>query len=231
MAAGTLPGAPPNAASRLFGDGLGRATVFAERLAEEGVLRGMIGPRETGRLWERHILNCAALREAVPRGVSVIDIGSGAGLPGIPLALARPDLAITLIEPMRRRTDWLESVVAELGLTVTVVRGRAEERAVTERLPGADVVTSRALAPLDRLARWSLPLLQRGGTVLALKGANADTEVERHRDAVSRAGGGEPSVLRCGVGVLEQPTRVVRIKRVGLSKERDGQRKRTRRSR
>lgn len=231
MAAGTLPEAPLGAASHLFGDRLDLATAFAQQLADEGVLRGMIGPREVSRLWDRHLLNCAALRELVPADAEVIDVGSGAGLPGIPLALARPDLTVTLLEPMRRRTEWLEFIVAQLGVSVAVVRGRAEEHAVLGRLPRADVVTSRAVAPLDRLAGWSLPLAKAGGVVLALKGAGAGTEIGRHRDAVRRAGGGEPSVLTCGADTLEQATRVVRIERVGSPKQRDGQRKRTRRSR
>lgn len=156
--AAELPPAP-EAARAVFGERLADAVRYAELLADAGVRRGLIGPREVPRLWERHLLNCAVLSDVVPEGVSVCDVGSGAGLPGIPLALTRPDLRITLLEPLLRRTIFLQEAVEELGLgNVTVARGRAEE--VAGRLTPVDVVTARAVAPLDRLAGWGLPLLR-----------------------------------------------------------------------
>ena len=147
----------------LFGDRLAAARRFAEHLAGSGVERGLIGPREAPRVWERHVLNCAVVAELMPEGARVVDVGSGAGLPGIPLALARPDLHVVLLEPLARRVDWLREVVADLALPVEVQRGRAEDADVRRRWEGADVVTARAVAPLHRLAGWCLPLLRIGG--------------------------------------------------------------------
>lgn len=204
----------PAVAARVFGDGLPGAEHFAALLERFGVERGLIGPREVERIWDRHLLNSAVIGERIPAGASVVDIGSGAGFPGIPLALARPDLTLTLVEPMARRVDWLAEVIEDLGLAVTVLRGRAEERAVRAQLEPVDVVTSRAVAPLGRLTGWSLPLLRQGGMMLALKGASARDEIERDEAAVARAGGGTPKVSECGVGVLEIPTTVVIVERV-----------------
>ena len=161
----------------MFGsDRLPLAEAYAALLATEGVVRGLIGPREAPRLWDRHLLNCAVLGEAIPADVSVCDIGSGAGLPGLVLAIARPDLRITLVEPLLRRTTFLEEVVDQLGLSgVTVLRGRAEE--VKER-HGFDVVTSRAVAPLERLLRWSMPLVAPHGALVAMKGSSVAEEIE-----------------------------------------------------
>jgi 16S rRNA (guanine527-N7)-methyltransferase len=202
-------------AAGLFADRLPLAHRFAEHLTTSGVERGLIGPREAPRIWERHVLNCAVVAELVPDGARLMDIGSGAGLPGIPLALARPDLAIVLLEPLARRVEWLEEVVADLGIDVRVERGRAEETAVRRRWEGADVVTARAVAPLARLAGWALPLLRPGGTLLAVKGASAPAEVERDAAQVRRAGGGPPSVVHCGTGTVDPPTTVVVIERTG----------------
>jgi len=201
------------AARVLFADRLPLARRYAELLAGDGVVRGLIGPREALRIWDRHLLNCAAVASFVPDGASVTDVGSGAGLPGIVLALARPDLTVVLVEPMARRTAFLEEAVAalDLGERVSVVRGRAEELA--ERLPLASIVTARAVAPLDRLAAWCLPLTSVGGRVLALKGASVLDEVMAHRAAVARLGGGSPVVRRAGVDLLPEPTTVVEIVR------------------
>ncbi|HEU5473126.1 MAG TPA: 16S rRNA (guanine(527)-N(7))-methyltransferase RsmG [Actinophytocola sp.] len=196
-------------AEDVFGPGLARAVRYAELLAEHGVERGLIGPREVDRLWDRHLLNSAVIGELVPRDARVVDLGSGAGLPGVPLAIAAPDLEITLLEPMARRVEWLEYVVATLGLAVTVVRGRAEEPAVRRQLADADVVVARAVAPLAKLTEWALPLLRTGGTLLAMKGASAVDEVTRDRDAVARAGGTEPRIESCGVKVVTDPATVV----------------------
>jgi 16S rRNA (guanine527-N7)-methyltransferase len=198
----------------VFGDRLPAARRFAEHLVTSGVERGLIGPREAPRIWERHVLNCAVVAELVPDGARVVDIGSGAGLPGIPLALARPDLGIVLVEPLARRVDWLREVIADLGLAVEVERGRAEEKAVRQRWEGADVVTARAVAPLARLAGWSLPLLRPGGLLLAVKGASAQEEVDRDAAAVRKLGGGSPRVERCGAGVIDPPSTVVVVERV-----------------
>ncbi|MFC3386598.1 16S rRNA (guanine(527)-N(7))-methyltransferase RsmG [Couchioplanes caeruleus subsp. azureus] len=202
------------AAEAVFGERLALAGRYAELLATDGVVRGLIGPREAPRLWERHLINCGVMSEIIPIGASVIDVGSGAGLPGIVLAVARPDLTITLVEPLARRTAFLSEAVTALGLdaTVTVVRGRAEDLAGGPPAP-ADVVTARAVAPLDRLAGWCLPLAAVGGRLLALKGASADEEVAEHRAAVARLGGGEPVVRTCGAGLIDPPSTVVEIVR------------------
>jgi 16S rRNA (guanine527-N7)-methyltransferase len=201
------------AARTLFGDRLDLAAAYADLLATDGVVRGLIGPREAPRIWGRHLLNCAAVAELIPRGASVVDVGSGAGLPGMVLAVARPDLTVILVEPLARRTAFLAEAVTALGLdqAVTVVRARAEESA---GLAPADIVTARAVAPLDRLTGWCLPLAAIGGRLLALKGATAADEVAEHRDAIGRLGGAAPVVRRCGVDVIDPPTTVVEIVRV-----------------
>ncbi|WP_432092280.1 16S rRNA (guanine(527)-N(7))-methyltransferase RsmG [Streptomyces sp. bgisy100] len=203
-----LPPAPQEAVA-VFGERLPEAVRYAELLADAGVRRGLIGPREVPRLWERHLLNCAVLSEAVPEGVTVCDVGSGAGLPGIPLALVRPDLRITLLEPLLRRTTFLQEVVELLGLDhVTVVRGRAEE--VLGKLQPVHVVTARAVAPLDRLAGWGVPLLRPYGEMLALKGDTAEEELKGARAALSKLGVVKTSVLQVGEGVVNPPSTVVR---------------------
>src|SRR6476661_11231204 len=148
--ASPVPSAPAEAVS-FFGDRLPAAEAFVAVLADTGVTHGLIGPREVPRLWDRHVLNCAVVQDAFPAGAKLVDVGSGAGLPGVALAIVRPDLDVHLVEPMLRRTQWLSSVVAELGLdTVTVHRGRAEELVGTVSAP---YVTARAVARLDKLAR------------------------------------------------------------------------------
>lgn len=207
--AAELPQAPTEA-REVFGDRFPEAVRYAELLADVGVTRGLIGPREVPRLWERHLLNCAVLSQVVPPGVSVCDVGSGAGLPGIPLALTRPDLRITLLEPLLRRTNFLREVVELLGLGhVTVVRGRAEE--VLGQLPVMNVVTARAVAPLDRLAGWGVPLLRPYGEMLLLKGDTAEEELKAARAALSKLGVVETSVLRVGEGVVDPLATVVRV--------------------
>lgn len=203
----------PDAAAAVFGDRLDRAERYAEFLCTAGVERGLIGPRETERIWDRHILNSAAIGELVDAGERIADIGSGAGLPGIPLALARDDVEVVLVEPLLRRSEFLSEVVAALELSVRVIRGRAEEPAVREELGEMDVVTSRAVASLDKLSRWSLPLVRPGGRMLALKGERADTEVEEHRRAMERAGADDVRVVRCGAGFLNPPATVVVARR------------------
>lgn len=199
----------PDAAAGAFGTRVDLARRFVQILAGDGVLRGLIGPREATRLWTRHLLNCAVIAPLLaPRAVAV-DIGSGAGLPGVVLAIARPDCAVTLVEPLLRRTTFLDGVVAELGLTnCTVVRGRADQ--VVDVCGGADVVTSRAVAPLARLAGWSALLLRPGGELLALKGSSAVDELTRDRAAAESAGLADLRVVEVGVGVVEPPTILIR---------------------
>jgi 16S rRNA (guanine527-N7)-methyltransferase len=209
-------GDPPQedrAAQVLFGDRLPLAECYARMLTTDAVERGLVGPREAPRIWHRHLLNCAAIAELVPFGASVTDVGSGAGLPGLVLAVARPDLTVTLVESMARRATFLTEATERLGLAsmVTVERCRAEE--APGRVAPADVVTARALAPLDRLASWCLPLARTGGRVLAVKGASAAEEVAAHREQIARLGGGPPVVHRCAEGVLDPPTVVVEITR------------------
>jgi 16S rRNA (guanine527-N7)-methyltransferase len=194
----------------VFGDRFADAVRYAELLAEAGVQRGLIGPREVPRLWERHLLNCAVLSEVVPEGVTVCDVGSGAGLPGIPLALVREDLKITLLEPLLRRTTFLTEVVELLGLDhVTVVRGRAEE--VMGKIQPVHVVTARAVAPLDRLATWGIPLLRPYGEMLALKGDTAEEELKSAATALSKLGAVSTSVLQVGEGLVDPLSTVVRV--------------------
>ncbi|MFQ6225992.1 16S rRNA (guanine(527)-N(7))-methyltransferase RsmG [Nocardia sp. NPDC002869] len=215
--AGPPESLPPAEAEIVFGARLELARDYWTALATAGVERGLIGPREVPRLWERHILNCAVVGELIGEGASVVDIGSGAGLPGIPLALARPDLRIVLVEPLLRRTVFLKEFIDAAGLAITVVRGRAEQSGVIQEAGGADVVTSRAVAPLARLAEWSIPLLREHGRMLALKGSSVAEELERDRAAVERSGAGNFSVLECGAGVVATPTMVLSAERLRRS--------------
>jgi len=217
---------PPEAATNIFGESLTAAVRFTELLAAVGVERGLIGPREVDRLWDRHILNSAVIADAMPENARVVDLGSGAGLPGIPVVIARPDLDVILLEPMARRVAWLTEVVDTLALSASVVRGRAEESAIKQQLVGADVVIARAVAPLARLWEWSAPLLRQGGRLVALKGESADEEVARDGSAVTRAGGSLPVVERCGTGVLAVPTTIVVVTRLGAERPNSGRKPR-----
>lgn len=179
---------------------------YAALLASDGVTRGLIGPREVPRLWDRHLVNCALVAGVVPPGATVADVGSGAGLPGLVLALVRPDLTVTLIEPLLRRTTFLEEVVEELDLArVDVVRGRAEALHGERRF---DVVTSRAVAPLGKLARWCLPLVSPTGQMLAMKGSSVVDEIEAAQDELSAAGAAPPQVVTVGSDPDSQVTLV-----------------------
>jgi len=196
---------------QVFGDRYGLAVRYAEILATDGVERGLIGSRESGRLWDRHLLNCAVIAPAVPPGAVVLDVGSGAGLPGLVLAIARPDLTIHLVEPLLRRATFLTEVVEALELAdVQVVRSRAEDLRAT--LSG-DVVTARAVAPLHRLAGWCLPLVRPGGSLLALKGARASAEVAGAAAGLPALGAASWAVELHGVGVVDPPVRLVRVVR------------------
>ena len=196
-------------AAALFGDRLPAAERFAELLATDGVARGLIGPRERPRIWSRHLANSAAVVTAYPPTGLVVDVGSGAGLPGIPLALARPALTVRLVEPLLRRATFLQEVVEELGLTnVEVVRARAEDLHGAWTAP---VVTARAVAPLDRLAGWCLPLVAAGGSLLALKGEQAAAELTAAVPALRRLGAVSWAVELHGAGLVDPPVRVVRV--------------------
>jgi 16S rRNA (guanine527-N7)-methyltransferase len=207
----------PPAAAQVFGDRLPLARRYAALLATDGVERGLIGPRELDRLWERHLLNCAVLTDVVPLGARVVDVGSGAGLPGLVMAIRRPDLRLELVEPMQRRVDFLEEATDVLGLgpAVRVIRGRADDAAVVARAGAADWVVARAVAPLDRLVRWCLPLLSSSGRLLALKGSGVRREVQEHRVALRRAGAHVAEVTELGDGVLQQTTWVAVVVRNG----------------
>jgi len=181
---------------------VGLAEQFAGILADTGVSHGLIGPREVPRLWDRHLLNCAVIEDSFPAAVRVVDVGSGAGLPGVVLAIARPDLDVHLVEPMLRRTEWLTRAVSDLGLSnVTVQRGRAEDLVGTVSAPW---VTARAVARLDKLARWCVPLLEPGGTLVAMKGRSAAVELDEDRRALERLGLVRAVVTEHGVGALEE---------------------------
>lgn len=201
----------PLAAERVFGARLPLAEEFVRHLATSAVERGLIGPREVPRLWTRHVLNCAVLQELIETDQRVVDVGSGAGLPGVALAIARPDLHLVLVEPLERRVMWLETVAADLGLDVEVRRARAEDVVGSVRAP---VVTARAVAPLERLAAWGLPLLEPGGSLLAIKGRSAAEELAAASPVVRRLGAVEHDVVECGTRLLDVPTTVVRV-RVG----------------
>ena len=195
--------------SEVFGSRLPLAQAYHDSLATDGSIRGFIGPREVPRLWERHLLNCAVIGDVMPEGARVIDVGSGAGLPGIPLAIARPDLDITLIEPLLKRSNYLSEVKELLDLdNVTVIRGRAEEGPVKKAVKGADIVTSRAVAPLGKLAKWSLPLVKVGGEMIALKGESVYEELERDAAELKRAGAGKAEVTTI------KGTTIIRVPRV-----------------
>lgn len=201
--------ARPEGVDAVFQDRASQAEAFARLLVTTGVEHGLIGPREIDRIWERHILNCAVVETLIPQGCRVVDVGSGAGLPGIALAIARPDLDVTLVEPLLRRTQWLEGAVSELSLERTrVVRGRAEE--LIGRISG-DVVVARAVAELGRLTRWCLPLVSSGGLFLALKGQSAQAELAQARPLLRSLAVTSAEVVLCGTEVVEEPTRVIRI--------------------
>lgn len=191
----------------MFGDRLPVAERYVDLLTSAGVERGLIGPREIPRIWDRHILNCAVVVPRVPVGAMVADVGSGAGLPGLVWVIARPDLRVTLIEPLLRRTSFLEEAVDILGLDqVTVLRARAED--VQESF---DVVTARAVAPLEKLAGWCLPLVRPGGVLLALKGRTAEEEVASSRVSLHKMGATD--IVVSSHGDLQVPTTVVEVSR------------------
>jgi 16S rRNA (guanine527-N7)-methyltransferase len=202
--------APPAAAEAVFGAALPQAVRYAELLAGAGVERGLIGPREVDRLWDRHLLNCAVLAPLLPASGIVLDLGSGAGLPGIVLAMLRPDLPVILVDATRRRVDFLDEAIAELGLDRVSTRWTR-----AEQLNGqihVETVVARAVAPLEKLIPWSVALLTRTGQLLALKGERAAQELKDAKPLLGRlALTGE--LVPCGDGILVEPTMVVRVRR------------------
>lgn len=196
-------------AQKVFGVTLPLAQRYVEHLATSGTERGLLGPREVPRLWGRHVLNCAVIGELIPQGSCVADVGSGAGLPGLALSIARPDLRVLLIEPLERRVTWLREVISDLQLNnVEVFRGRAEQAVGV--MP-VDVVTARAVSALSGLAQISIPLLEGSGELLAIKGRSAAEEVSKASKLIGRLGGVETSVVTVGEGLVTEPTTVVRI--------------------
>jgi 16S rRNA (guanine527-N7)-methyltransferase len=184
----------PEAAAAIFGDALPKAEKYAELLAGSGVERGLIGPAEADRIWERHVLNCAAVAYLLPARCTLVDVGSGGGLPGIVLAMLLPHARVTLLEPLARRVDFLKETIAELGLTnADVLRARAEDLAGQV---SADVVTARAVAPLDKLAGLTVGLVRPGGRVLAIKGSSAEAELAKARPVLGRLGVTDARVVR-----------------------------------
>ena len=199
------PATPPEAASWFSPERLPLAQEYAALLTSVGVERGLIGPREAPRVWERHLLNSAALADVVPPRATVCDIGSGAGLPGLVLAIARPDLQVTLLEPLLRRAVFLTETIEALGLTsVRVERARAED--YRERF---EVVTARAVAPLARLLEWAMPLVAPSGVLVAMKGASVDDELADAAATLRRLRCAPPEVIVLGTG--PSTTRVVRV--------------------
>ena len=214
----TAPSELEGAVALLFGEHRDAAQAYAELLTSSAVERGLIGPREVPRLWERHLLNCAAISPLIPQGSSLVDVGSGAGLPGLVVAIIRPDVTVTLLEPLQRRVLWLDEAVSALGLpNVRVLRGRAEllrlggaaEEGAAVPAAGFDVATARAVASLGTLASWCLPLVRGHGLFVAIKGQGATDELEAASADLGRLGAVEWSVQRCGVGVLAEPTTAV----------------------
>jgi len=200
----------------VFGACRPAAERYVAFLADQGLVRGLIGPREVPRLWERHVLNCAVVAELLPPDSTVRDVGSGAGLPGIPLALARPDLEVELVEPLLRRAVFLTEAVELLGLDrVRVTRSRAEDLAAA---PVVDVATARAVAGLPQLARWCLPLVRPGGSLVALKGARVHEELDAATRELRTLGARTWQVTQHGGDLLAEPTTAVTIVR-GVASE------------
>lgn len=204
------PETEPEAAALIFGKNIDKAQLYFDALVRDSDLLGLLGPREMPKLWSRHILNSAVVAELVPAGASVADVGSGAGLPGIPMALAQPEAEFTLIEPMERRSDWLKKMSEELGLAnLKVLRARAEEVGETY-----DLVTARAVAALPKLLKITVPLTKHGGEVIALKGSKAAEEIEESKKLVKKLGIAGFEIVQVGSQFLPEPTSVVRTKLV-----------------
>lgn len=201
----------PACAEQIFGERLPLARTYAQHLATTGAEWGLIGPRELDKLWTRHILNCAVVAPLIHDDDVVGDIGSGAGLPGLVLALAQPQASFVLIEAMERRVDWLRMVVDDLGLdNVRIVRGRVEELVDEEVFT---VVTARAVKALNVLVEWTAPVLGPNGRLLALKGQKAQEEIDKAKKVLKRHKMTPPMIKQMGAEFLEIPTRVVETTR------------------
>ena len=201
----------PKAAADIFGPQLELARAYTDRLAKDSETFGLLGPRELPRIWGRHVINSALLSELVPAGSKVADIGSGAGLPGIPMAIAQPDAHFTLIEPMERRSGWLQQVINDLGIkNADVIRARAEEVERTD----FDIATARAVAALDKLLKLLTPLIRGsdGKTVLAMKGSRAPDEILDAKKRLEILGFDTPEIITLGLGRAPETATVVRIK-------------------
>ncbi|MFW0107736.1 16S rRNA (guanine(527)-N(7))-methyltransferase RsmG [Rothia sp. P7181] len=204
-----LTGAERTAAEKIFGQRLPLAQRYVEHLATSGIERGLIGPREVPRLWGRHVLNCAVVQEYIEKDASIADVGSGAGLPGLCLAIARPDLDITLIEPLERRVIWLDEVVEDLGLdNVTILRSRAEQAV---GMVDVEYVTARAVSALVGLVDITLPILRGTGELLAIKGRSAGEEITKAKKKLNKYGARTVEVLSAGDQLLAEPTTIVRV--------------------
>ncbi len=201
----------PEQVAEFFGDSFDKVAMFADQLAIQGEMRGLIGPRELERLWERHILNSAAVVQFLPKQGLIVDIGSRAGLPGIVIGAMLPNASVKLIEPMERRCNWLNEMKEELGLeNVEVLRGRADEfHGAFE----ADAVTARAVAALDKLARWALPLVATNGELVLLKGRSVADEIEPARKVLRKFKCSEPEILVAGTVAGVESTTVLRTRR------------------
>mgnify|MGYP000550573789 CR=1 FL=1 len=200
----------PEIAKEIFEDNLETAILYADKLAADSDTLGLLGPRELDKLWSRHILNSAVVAEKLNSGDNVADIGSGAGLPGIPMAIVRPDCRFTLVEPMERRSDWLKEIAKNLGLdNIRVFRARGEDLD-----PQFNVVTARAVASLPKLIRFAAPPLLPSGKILALKGAKAEQEIEEAKKLVKKFKLESFEVVYAGENSLEQPTKLVEVKKI-----------------
>ncbi|WP_261624911.1 16S rRNA (guanine(527)-N(7))-methyltransferase RsmG [Nesterenkonia marinintestina] len=206
-----MTAAERSAAEAIFGDRLPLVERYVEHLCSTGLEHGLLGPREIPRMWSRHVLNCAVLGAELPSGGTVADVGSGAGLPGIALALVRDDVDFQLIEPMERRVQWMDTVIRDLGLSnVELIRARAEE--VSDEVM-ADVVTARAVSALKKLLPLTVPLLDDDGELMLIKGRSAADEIEAAGKALSRHRMRRPEIMLLGEDLLDEPTTVVRIRR------------------
>jgi 16S rRNA (guanine527-N7)-methyltransferase len=204
------PESEPASAARIFGLNIDKARAYTAALIADGETLGLLGPREYPRIWTRHVLNSAVVAELVPAGVTVADVGSGAGLPGIPMAIAQPEAYFTLIEPMERRSDWLKEQVEKLELkNVSVLRARAEE--VGEAF---DIVTARAVKALPQLLQMCVPMTKHGGEIIALKGEKAQLEIDDSKRLMKKLDIQSFDIVFTGEQFLDEPTRVVRTKLV-----------------
>ena len=199
----------PDAALIIFGNRFNKAEKYAKILASSGLERGLIGPNEVHHIWNRHILNGVFIKELLNCNEQIIDLGSGAGIPGIPLALAREDIGITLIEPLLKRSKFLHEIVAKLDLNVEIIRERIGNIKHNKYLKKWDVVVSRAVAPLDKLTDWSIPLLQSNGRMISIRGKNSSIKLKTNQYILKTVDTMKIKTTKCGIQYLDSPTFVV----------------------